>query len=74
MLEVRYQRPFDLAALMDQVQTPGIDRAKCAKMAAFHDMGESIIGDITPSDGISRGSLNTSATPPSYPRMKSEPV
>jgi len=24
-------------------------------MAAFHDMGEAIIGDITPSDGISRG-------------------
>jgi 5'-deoxynucleotidase YfbR-like HD superfamily hydrolase len=27
-------------------------------MALVHDMGEALIGDITPSDGISRGSIH----------------
>jgi hypothetical protein len=26
-------------------------------MALIHDMGEALIGDITPSDGVSKGSL-----------------
>ncbi|KAJ9162829.1 hypothetical protein P3X46_022571 [Hevea brasiliensis] len=33
---------------------PGIDRAKCIKMAIVHDIAEAIVGDITPSDGISK--------------------
>ncbi|WEW55120.1 hypothetical protein PRK78_000548 [Emydomyces testavorans] len=36
---------------------PGVDektRARAVKMALVHDMGEAIIGDITPSDGISK--------------------
>ncbi|XWS27260.1 hypothetical protein CRYUN_Cryun26dG0099500 [Craigia yunnanensis] len=33
---------------------PGIDRDKCVKMAIVHDMAEAIVGDITPSDGISK--------------------
>ncbi|XP_057966862.1 uncharacterized protein LOC131157036 [Malania oleifera] len=31
---------------------PGIDRNKCIKMAIVHDIAESIVGDITPSDGV----------------------
>jgi hypothetical protein len=27
-------------------------------MALIHDMGEALIGDITPSDGVSRGLMN----------------
>ncbi|KAJ7979556.1 HD domain-containing protein 2 [Quillaja saponaria] len=33
---------------------PGIDRNKCIKMAIVHDIAEAIVGDITPSDGISK--------------------
>ncbi|KAL9100161.1 MAG: hypothetical protein Q9163_004435 [Psora crenata] len=54
MLEVRYQRPIDWYFILNQEKVPGIDRMKCAEMAAIHDIGESIIGDITPADGISR--------------------
>lgn len=30
------------------------DRNKCIRMALIHDIGEAIIGDITPSDGVSK--------------------
>ncbi|KAE8657949.1 HD domain-containing protein 2 [Hibiscus syriacus] len=33
---------------------PGIDRDKCVKMTIVHDIAEAIVGDITPSDGISK--------------------
>ncbi|XP_019432423.1 PREDICTED: HD domain-containing protein 2-like [Lupinus angustifolius] len=33
---------------------PGVDRNKCVKMAIVHDIAEAIVGDITPSDGISK--------------------
>ncbi|KAF7850903.1 hypothetical protein BT93_L4880 [Corymbia citriodora subsp. variegata] len=33
---------------------PGVDRNKCIKMAIVHDIAEAIVGDITPSDGISK--------------------
>ncbi|XP_065849708.1 uncharacterized protein [Euphorbia lathyris] len=33
---------------------PGIDRDKCVKMAIVHDIAEAIVGDITPSCGISK--------------------
>ncbi|XP_012460514.1 uncharacterized protein LOC105780628 [Gossypium raimondii] len=33
---------------------PGIDQDKCVKMAIVHDIAEAIVGDITPSDGISK--------------------
>ncbi|XP_038710337.1 5'-deoxynucleotidase HDDC2 isoform X2 [Tripterygium wilfordii] len=33
---------------------PGINRDKCIKMAIVHDIAEAIVGDITPSDGISK--------------------
>ncbi|KAJ3329564.1 HD domain-containing protein 2 [Gonapodya sp. JEL0774] len=30
-----------------------LDRNKCIKMALVHDLGEAIVGDITPHDGVS---------------------
>lgn len=33
---------------------PGVNRDKCVKMAIVHDIAEAIVGDITPSDGISK--------------------
>ncbi|KAJ4833121.1 hypothetical protein Tsubulata_006224 [Turnera subulata] len=33
---------------------PGIDRDKCVKMAIVHDIAEAIVGDITPSCGVSK--------------------
>ncbi|KAK2798413.1 hypothetical protein FQN50_008853 [Emmonsiellopsis sp. PD_5] len=34
---------------------PDLNIAKCAYMAMFHDIGEAIVGDITPFDGINKG-------------------
>ncbi|KXS13854.1 hypothetical protein M427DRAFT_124620 [Gonapodya prolifera JEL478] len=31
----------------------GLNRDKCVKMALVHDIGEAIVGDITPHDGVS---------------------
>ena len=33
---------------------PSIDKNKCIKLSLVHDLGESIVGDITPYDGISK--------------------
>ncbi|KAL2936156.1 HD domain-containing protein 2 [Bienertia sinuspersici] len=33
---------------------PGVNRDKCVKIAIVHDIAEAIVGDITPSDGISK--------------------
>ncbi|KAI6646574.1 hypothetical protein LOD99_12695 [Oopsacas minuta] len=33
---------------------PSIDRNKCIKLSLVHDLGESIVGDITPLDGVSK--------------------
>ncbi|XP_014509343.1 HD domain-containing protein 2 homolog [Vigna radiata var. radiata] len=33
---------------------PGFDRNKCIKLAIVHDMAEAIVGDITPTDGVSK--------------------
>lgn len=35
----------------------GIDRMKVMRLVAVHDLGESIVGDITPSDGIDKREL-----------------
>lgn len=32
-----------------------LDIAKCTKMALIHDMAESLVGDITPVDGVTKG-------------------
>ena len=31
-----------------------LDKSKCIKMSLVHDLGESIVGDITPHDGVSK--------------------
>ena len=31
---------------------PGVDGAKCVKMALVHDIAEAIVGDITPHDPV----------------------
>jgi 5'-deoxynucleotidase YfbR-like HD superfamily hydrolase len=31
-----------------------VDRMKVMRLVAVHDLGESIVGDITPSDGIDK--------------------
>jgi putative hydrolase of HD superfamily len=36
------------------IDDPNINREKCVKMALVHDLGEAIVGDITPSDPISK--------------------
>ncbi|KAL9687625.1 hypothetical protein QQ045_032030 [Rhodiola kirilowii] len=33
---------------------PAVDRERCIKMAIVHDIAEAIVGDIAPSDGISK--------------------
>ncbi|XP_010472377.1 PREDICTED: HD domain-containing protein 2-like [Camelina sativa] len=37
---------------------PGVNRDKCMKMAIVHDIAEAIVGDITPSCGISKEEKN----------------
>jgi putative hydrolase of HD superfamily len=37
---------------------PGINRDRCVKMAVVHDIAEAIVGDITPSDGVSKEEKN----------------
>ena len=31
---------------------PGVDGAKCVKMALVHDIAEAIVGDLTPHDPV----------------------
>ncbi|GLE04286.1 hypothetical protein PINS_up013201 [Pythium insidiosum] len=38
--------------LIDEVN-PSVNRSKCIKMAIVHDLAESLVGDITPHDGVS---------------------
>jgi 5'-deoxynucleotidase YfbR-like HD superfamily hydrolase len=42
-------------ATLTLVQDESFDQNKCVRMALIHDIGEAIIGDITPSDGVSKG-------------------
>lgn len=34
---------------------PAVKRDHCVKMAIVHDMAESLVGDITPVDGVDKG-------------------
>ena len=36
-------------------KNPEVDTSKCVKMALVHDMAESVVGDITPDDPVSKG-------------------
>eukprot|EP00252_Welwitschia_mirabilis_P018230 TRINITY_DN40517_c0_g1_i1.p1 TRINITY_DN40517_c0_g1~~TRINITY_DN40517_c0_g1_i1.p1 ORF type:complete len:211 (-),score=56.76 TRINITY_DN40517_c0_g1_i1:117-749(-) len=42
------------AMVLILADVPGICRDKCLRMAVVHDIAEAIVGDITPSDGISK--------------------
>ncbi|VVB08833.1 unnamed protein product [Arabis nemorensis] len=41
---------------------PGVNRDKCMKMAIVHDIAEAIVGDITPSCGVSKEEKNRRET------------
>lgn len=40
------------AAVLAMALPPGLDRDRCVKMALLHDLAESMVGDITPSCGV----------------------
>jgi putative hydrolase of HD superfamily len=42
-----------LALVLARDADPPLDRERCVAMALVHDLAESIVGDITPYDGIS---------------------
>ncbi|KRX39869.1 HD domain-containing protein 2 [Trichinella murrelli] len=44
---------YRMAVLTFFLQNEDLDTSRCMKMALVHDLGESIIGDITPFDNIS---------------------
>ncbi|KAG9390214.1 HD domain [Carpediemonas membranifera] len=39
-------------AMVLGTQHPGLDVTRCIKMALVHDLAESVVGDITPFDGV----------------------
>jgi putative hydrolases of HD superfamily len=42
-----------LALVLAPKSDPPLDRARCVAMALVHDLAESLVGDITPYDGVS---------------------
>ncbi|KAJ2515748.1 hypothetical protein GGI11_003668 [Coemansia sp. RSA 2049] len=36
------------------IEDEALDRSRCIKMAIVHDLAESLVGDITPHDGVSK--------------------
>jgi hypothetical protein len=45
---------YRMAMMCMLVRDPTVDRHRCMKMSLCHDLAESIIGDITPSEGVSK--------------------
>ena len=45
-----------------------MNRDRCVKMALIHDMAEALVGDITPTDGVTRGMHRTDNAFGSTPR------
>lgn len=43
---------YAMAMMTFLLDDPNIDRLKCMQLALVHDLAESIVGDITPEDGI----------------------
>lgn len=43
-----------ISTILECVTNKAIDINKCIKMSLIHDMAESIVGDITPRQGISK--------------------
>ena len=39
--------------------SPDIDRDRCIQLCLVHDLAESLVGDITPFDGVSRAEKRT---------------
>ncbi|HEX2188323.1 MAG TPA: HD domain-containing protein [Longimicrobiaceae bacterium] len=42
-----------LALVLPRGEEPPLDRERCLAMALVHDLAESLVGDITPYDGVS---------------------
>ena len=42
---------------------PTVNRDHCVKMAIVHDMAESLVGDITPVDGVDKSIFPRSPSP-----------
>ncbi|KAF9976056.1 HD domain-containing protein 2 [Actinomortierella ambigua] len=47
-----------MALLIDE-KTAGVDKMRCLKMAIVHDLAESLVGDITPYDGVTEEDKHT---------------
>ncbi|XP_061563290.1 HD domain-containing protein 2 [Cololabis saira] len=45
---------YRMAMMSLTITDPAIDRDRCIKMALVHDMAECIVGDIAPSDNVSK--------------------
>lgn len=45
---------YRMAMMMFLVNDPLLDKTRCMEMALVHDLGESIVGDITPHCGVSK--------------------
>ncbi|XP_030576945.1 5'-deoxynucleotidase HDDC2 [Archocentrus centrarchus] len=45
---------YRMAIMSLTITDPTVDRDRCIKLALIHDMAECIVGDITPSDNISK--------------------
>ncbi|XP_028858020.1 5'-deoxynucleotidase HDDC2 [Denticeps clupeoides] len=45
---------YRMAMMALTIQDPGINKNRCVKMALVHDMAECIVGDIAPTDNISK--------------------
>jgi putative hydrolases of HD superfamily len=44
-----------MALVLGKSADPPVERERCVAMALVHDLAESIVGDITPYDGVSAG-------------------
>ncbi|KAF9583351.1 HD domain-containing protein 2 [Lunasporangiospora selenospora] len=44
---------MSIMALLIDEKTAGVNKERCLRMAIVHDLAESIVGDITPYDGVS---------------------
>ncbi|KAI7823578.1 HD domain-containing protein [Gamsiella multidivaricata] len=44
---------MSIMALLIDEKTAGVDKNRCIKMTIVHDLAESLVGDITPYDGVS---------------------
>ncbi|KAF9439262.1 HD domain-containing protein 2 [Entomortierella beljakovae] len=50
---------MSIMALLIDEKTAGVDKNRCIKMAIVHDLAESLVGDITPYDGVTNEDKHT---------------